>query len=104
MAHIKPHGQLYFVINVSEDALRAALRACKVFKLPLVAARSAHFRSVAAEEGVDLIEEFYCDIDWTPDRQLLPMIKSREKSPQVIEKAILNCALKGDVEDNQGGV
>lgn len=93
LSYIKPHGQLYFYIEQNEDVMRAALRAAKVFNVPIVGAKNAHYQKIAAEEGVEFIQEFYCDIDWSPEGNLLPPAKSRMKTPQDIYDSIYSCGI-----------
>lgn len=82
--HIKPHGELYFYVERDEEVMRAVLKAAKVFGVPVVGAKNLRYETIAAEEGVDLIQELYIDIDWTEEGRLVPVAQSRPKNPQII--------------------
>lgn len=102
LSYIKPHGQLYFYIEQNEDVMRAALRAAKVFNVPIVGAKNAHYQQIAAEEGVDFIQEFYCDIDWNKEGDLIPPARSRMKTPEDIYNSVYMCGTTDtclDIED-----
>lgn len=88
LSHVKPHGELYFYIERDEEVMRAALKAVKVFGVPIVGAKNAHYEKVAAEEGVPFIQELYVDCDYDPKGALVPPAKSRPKNPDIIYDAI----------------
>lgn len=88
LSYIKPHGQLYFYIESDEQVMRAALRAAKSLNVPIVGAKNAHYEKIAKEEGVEFIQEFYCDIDWSPEGNLVPPAGSRPKTPDSIYSQI----------------
>ncbi|SCW03503.1 LAFE_0G11914g1_1 [Lachancea fermentati] len=87
--HIKPHGELYFYVERDESIMRAVLQAAKVFGVPVVGAKNKRFEQVAHEEGVDLIQEFYADVDWNGEGRLVPVAESRAKTPSIIHDAVL---------------
>lgn len=102
LSYIKPHGQLYFYIELDEDVMRAALRAAKKFDVPIVGAKGAHYEKIAKEEGVPFIQEFYCDIDWSPEGNLIPPARSRLKTPKDIYDSIYKCGTTDTCEDING--
>ncbi|ODV97478.1 hypothetical protein PACTADRAFT_73219 [Pachysolen tannophilus NRRL Y-2460] len=102
LSYIKPHGQLYFYIEQNEDVMRAALKAAKTFNVPIVGAKNAHYEQIAKEEGVPFIQEFYCDIDWNSEGNLVLPAKSQMKTPQEIYDSIYKCGTTGSCFDNNG--
>lgn len=55
LSHIKPHGQLYFYIELNEEVMRAALQATKSFVVPMLGAKNSRYAEVAKEMGVPFI-------------------------------------------------
>lgn len=95
--HIKPHGELYFYVERDERVMRAVLKAAKVFNVPVVGAKNSIYERVAAEEGVDLIQEFYSDIDWNNEGKLVPTTLSRPKTPDIIYESVIQAGLHDTV-------
>lgn len=106
LTHIKPHGELYFYVERDEGVMRAVLRAAQVFKVPVVAAKSARYEQVAKEYGVQFIQEYYPDLNYTTEGTLC-RIKAGPKSlktPEKIRELVLEAGLNDLVEDIEDNV
>ncbi|CCH47069.1 hypothetical protein BN7_6678 [Wickerhamomyces ciferrii] len=99
LSHIKPHGELYFYIERDEEIMRAALKAIKVFGVPVLGAKNAHYVKIAKEEGVEFIQELYVDCDYDSKGGLVPPAKSRLKTPEIIHDSIYEAGLKDQITD-----
>ncbi|ODV66500.1 LamB/YcsF [Hyphopichia burtonii NRRL Y-1933] len=101
LTHIKPHGELYFYVERDENVMRAVIRAAKVFDVPLVAGKSARYTQLAEEYGVKLIQEFYPDLNYTPEGTLC-RIKAGPKSlktPEILAGHINKACISDEVVD-----
>jgi len=101
LSHVKPHGELYFYIERDEAVMRAALKAIKVFGVPVLGAKNAHYEQVAKEEGVEFIQELYVDVDYDSKGALVPPAKSRPKNPKIIYDAIYTAGTKDIITDQE---
>ncbi|KAK6202267.1 uncharacterized protein RJT21DRAFT_18527 [Scheffersomyces amazonensis] len=103
LSYIKPHGELFFYIERDEEIMRAVLRAAKVFKVPVKAAKNKHYEEVAAEEGVEFIQEFYPDLSYSPEGNLVKIMAgpNATKTPELIQQTVLRAGLKDEVVDTE---
>lgn len=105
LTHIKPHGELYFYVERDENVMRAVIRAAKVFGVPVVAAKSFHYEKVAQETNIPFIQEFYPDLNYTPEGTLC-RIKAGPKSlktPEILADIVSKAGMADqvvDIEDN----
>lgn len=102
LSHIKPHGQLYFYIELNEEVMRAALQAAKYFGVPMLGAKNSHYADVAEEMGVHFIQEFYCDVDWSSEGRLVHPSKSTKKLPQDIYDSVYKCGKEDSFTSIEG--
>ncbi|KAF4910868.1 Lactam utilization protein lamB [Colletotrichum fructicola] len=82
LAHIKPHGELFFYMQRDLAIMRAVLEACATFKVPVYGAWNAAQAEMCAELGVEFQGEVYVDIDYSPEGALLPVAKSQPATPE----------------------
>ncbi|KAL3294287.1 kinesin light chain [Colletotrichum asianum] len=82
LAHIKPHGELFFYMQRDLIIMRAVLEACATFKVPVYGAWNAAQAEMCAELGVEFQGEVYVDIDYSPEGALLPVAKSQPATPE----------------------
>ena len=69
--HVKPHGALYGMAARDEKIAAAIADAVKPFGVPLLGmAFTAHERAYQ-EKGVAMVGEFYADLDYDPDGNLI---------------------------------
>jgi len=76
--HIKPHGELFFYMQRDLKICRAVIEACKVFNVPVYAAKGSDDEKAICEElGLVFIEEAYVDVEYTADRKLVPIAQCK---------------------------
>ncbi|BFZ62817.1 hypothetical protein YB2330_003927 [Saitoella coloradoensis] len=102
LAHIKPHGELYFYMQRDEGIMRAVLKAAKTFGVPVLGAKGKRQAEICAEIGVEFIEELYVDIDWDKQHNLVPVAKSHPATPEGIKKKVTMCSETGKTIDIDG--
>lgn len=106
LSYIKPHGELYFYVERSEEIMLAVLEAAKVFGVPVVAAKSAKYAEVAAKHGVQFIQEFYPDLNYNSEGKLVKIFAgpNAARTPQIIRGAVLDAGLKDQTVDTENNV
>lgn len=67
MNHIKPHGVLYGMAARDEETANAICDAALVFKKPLLGMKGSLHEKVYRARGVDMIPEFYADLDYNDE-------------------------------------
>lgn len=101
--HIKPHGELIFYMMRDPAIMDAVLRAVAVYKVPVYSCKNEMQREMCAKYGLTFQEELYVDIDYTPDRALIPVVKSTFATPELIYDRITRCAATDERDHNGGG-
>ncbi|UZJ53994.1 hypothetical protein CBS101457_003314 [Exobasidium rhododendri] len=81
LSHVKPHGALYFYLLSSKEVCQAAIRAIKTFGVPFYGLPNTLHEEIAKELNVPFVPEFFADIDYTAEGQLLPPSKSKKATP-----------------------
>lgn len=91
ISYIKPHGELHFYIERDHEIMKAALKAAKCLRLPLMGAKSKRYLEMAHEFGVQFIQEAYADLEYTPYGSLIKPSSQPEsgKTPDEISKFVL---------------
>lgn len=105
LTHIKPHGELYFYMERDDDIKAAIIKAAKVFDLPLVAFKSAHYLDIATKSDQPFIQEAYPDLHLSPEGKLVK-IKAGPKlarTPDDIYECVKRAGLTGQFIDTEGG-
>ncbi|WVQ77235.1 hypothetical protein IAR50_006918 [Cryptococcus sp. DSM 104548] len=93
LAHVKPHGALYFILRDNPSLLRAFLRAQLSFSppnqpIPFVGLAGTPHESVCKELGVPFIPELFVDIDYDPSGKLLSVAESRKPTEAGIREKV----------------
>ncbi|KAK6462901.1 hypothetical protein DFJ63DRAFT_98820 [Scheffersomyces coipomensis] len=99
LSYIKPHGELYFYVERDEEVMKAVLRAAKVFGVPVKAAKGSHYEKVAKEAGVEFIQEFYPDLNYSSEGKLVKIFAGPKsvRTPSIIKEAVLLAGLQDQV-------
>jgi 5-oxoprolinase (ATP-hydrolysing) subunit A len=69
--HIKPHGSLYGMAARSQEVAKAVADAAKVFNVPVMGMVGTLHERVYTTEGLDLISEYYADLDYDDDGMVI---------------------------------
>ncbi|KAI1643668.1 LamB/YcsF [Daldinia loculata] len=100
--HVKPHGELYFYIQRDAGIRDAVLRAVKAFKVPIYSLPTKQMVEDCQRLGVELIPEFYVDIDYNDQGGLVPVAESAPVTPELIAERIRIFTSKGQAISNSG--
>lgn len=69
--HVKPHGIIYGMAVRDPELARAMAEAAAVFEVPLFGMAGTAHQSAAADAGIGFEGEFFADLQYGPDRQLI---------------------------------
>ena len=88
--HIKPHGKLYGMTAKDKALSRAICQVALNFNVPIVGMKNTYHESEAKDMGVEFIEEFFSDLDYDNNGNLLI---TRVHGTVDVEKAIVKIKL-----------
>ncbi|KAI1097208.1 LamB/YcsF [Jackrogersella minutella] len=102
--HVKPHGELYFYVQRDAAIRDAVLRAVRTFNVPIYGMPTKDMIADCQRIGLKLIPEFYADINYNDEGQLVPVAESVPATPELISERIRMFASKGQVKSKSGDV
>ncbi|OAA55136.1 Glycoside hydrolase/deacetylase, beta/alpha-barrel [Cordyceps fumosorosea ARSEF 2679] len=103
LAHVKPHGELFFCMQRDEAVMRAVLTACATFAgVPVYGCENAAQRRMCEELGVPFQGEVYVDIDYEPEGGLVPRARSREVTPALCYERAAEATARGTAKATDG--
>ena len=79
--HIKPHGALYGMAAKQEHVAHAVADAADVFKVPLMGMAGTLHEKIYTARGIKMIAEFYADLDYADDGNLIITREHEAKDP-----------------------
>jgi 5-oxoprolinase (ATP-hydrolysing) subunit A len=79
--HIKPHGALYGMAARQEHVAHAVCDAAEVYKVPLMGMAGTLHEKIYTERGFMMIAEFYADLDYADDGNLIITRVHEAKDP-----------------------
>jgi UPF0271 protein len=79
--HIKPHGALYGMAARQEHVAHAICDAAGVYKVPLMGMAGTLHEKIYTERGFKMIAEFYADLDYADDGNLIITREHEAKDP-----------------------
>jgi UPF0271 protein len=68
---VKPHGSLYGMAAKSADVAKAIADAARIFGVPVLGMAGTEHERVYTAEGLDFISEYYADLDYADDGNLI---------------------------------
>jgi UPF0271 protein len=101
--HIKPHGVLYGMAARDEETANAICDAALVFRKPLLGLNGTLHETVYRARGLDMIPEFYADLDYNDDGGLIITRVHDPKDPQEAAEKCRRAVAEGMVR-SIGGV
>ena len=79
--HIKPHGALYGMAARQEHVAHAVCDAAEVYKVPLMGMAGTLHEKIYTARGLKMIAEFYADLDYADDGNLIITREHEAKDP-----------------------
>jgi UPF0271 protein len=100
--HIKPHGALYGMAARSEEIAGAICDAADVFKVPLLGMARTKHEEVYTKRGFKFIPEFYVDLDYDKDGELIITREHVAWDPEVAAKRTVRAITEKKVKTIDG--
>ncbi|QWT25327.1 5-oxoprolinase subunit PxpA [Subtercola sp. PAMC28395] len=69
--HIKPHGALFAMVSRDEELMDAVCDVAVQYEVPVFGLAGTFHESVAHRRGVPFVSEFYVDLDYTDDGNIV---------------------------------
>lgn len=101
--HIKPHGVLYGMAARDEEVANAVCDAAVIYKVPLLGMKGTLHETVYRARGLEMIPEFYADLDYNDDGGLIITRVHDVKDPQDAATKCRRALAEGKVK-SVGGV
>jgi 5-oxoprolinase (ATP-hydrolysing) subunit A len=101
--HIKPHGALYGMAAREEDIAQGVADAALVFNKPMIGMAGTLHEKVYRERGLEMIPEFYADLDYDDRGSLIITRVHDAKDPQEAAEKCRRAIAEGKVK-SVGGV
>jgi 5-oxoprolinase (ATP-hydrolysing) subunit A len=103
--HVKPHGALYGMAARDDDIAAAIARAVRPFGVPILGMACTAHETVYAEEGIEMIPEFYADLEYDGDGNLIlsrvhdavDPVKAAERVLRVIRERVVTTTSGRDI-------
>lgn len=102
LSHVKPHGELYFYVQRDPKIREAVVGAVRALGVPLYSLPTEAMLETCRRLGVMLVPEFYPDIDYDAEGQLVPVTSSKPVTPDLIRKRIDDLATYGLITTSAG--
>ncbi len=100
--HIKPHGALYAMAARDEAVAGAICDAADVFGVPLYGLADTVHEQVYTARGHQFVAEFYADLDYTPEGQIIITREHDAIDPAAAAARTLRAVTEGRVEAVDG--
>ncbi|KAM3479982.1 hypothetical protein MY8738_005185 [Beauveria namnaoensis] len=104
LAHVKPHGELFFYMQRDAAIMRAVLEACRTFGVPVYGCENEEQRSMCDELGLQFQGEVYVDIDYSKEGKLVPRAQSRAVTPEMCGERAVEAARTGTWNNGEVGL
>ena len=102
LSHLKPHGVLYSMAAKQEHVAMAVANVAKIYGLPVYGMTGTTQETIYKREGITFVAEFFSDLDYDGDGQLI--ITKKHDAPEVdkvVDKIDL-AVTKGLVQSTTG--
>jgi len=100
--HIKPHGSLYGMAARSEETAKAVAAAAKVFDVPVLGMAGTMHEKVYTGEGLTFISEYYADLDYDDDGNLIITREHHAVDPKEAATRAVRAVEQGKVASTNG--
>jgi UPF0271 protein len=100
--HVKPHGSLYGMAARSTEVAKAVADAAKVFGVPLLGMAGTMHEKVYTAEGLGFISEYYADLDYDDDGNLIITREHHAVDPRQAAARARRAVEEGKVDSING--
>ena len=102
LSHIKPHGALYGMAARSAEVAEAICDAAETFSVPLLGLAGTEHEAVYRRRGFEFVAEFYADLDYGADGELLITREHTARDPELAAERVLRAVRQQVVRSSQG--
>lgn len=100
--HIKPHGSLYGMAARDPEIANGICDAAEVFGVPLFGMAGTLHEEIYSKRGLGFVSEFYVDLDYGGNGQLIITREHEAKDPQAAAERTLRAVKDGLVRSVDG--
>jgi 5-oxoprolinase (ATP-hydrolysing) subunit A len=100
--HVKPHGSLYGMASRSAEIAKAVADAAKVFNVPVLGMAGTMHEKIYTAEGLSFISEYYADLDYDDDGNLIITRKHHAIDPKHAAQRARRACEEGKVTSVNG--
>jgi UPF0271 protein len=100
--HVKPHGSLYGMAARSPEVAKAVAAAAKVFNVPVLGMAGTMHEKVYTAEGLSFISEYYADLDYDDDGNLIITREHHAVDPRQAAQRAMRAVREGKVASVNG--
>jgi len=100
--HLKPHGSLYGMAARSEEVAQAVCDAAAVFKVPVMGMIGTLHETVYPARGLGFIAEFYADLDYSDDGNLIITREHHAVDPAIAAERCVRAVREGKTTSVNG--
>jgi UPF0271 protein len=102
LSHLKPHGALYGMAARQEAAAMAVIDVAKIYNLPIYGMENSTQHILAIKHNVNFIAEFFADLDYKPDGQIIISKKHHKLNAKDVRAKIRDAVLYNRVKTTEG--
>ncbi len=100
--HLKPHGALYGMAAKFEETAHAIADAASIFKVPVFGLSNTLHESVFTQRGIDFVPEFFADLDYDQQGNLIITREHDAVSPEEAAQKCYRAVTQGLVRSVEG--
>ncbi|EIM84665.1 LamB/YcsF family protein [Stereum hirsutum FP-91666 SS1] len=104
MSHIKPHGSAYGMCARDPELAKAAVGVAKIFGVAFMGLAGTQHEVAAKELGVPFLAEWFADMEYTPEGQLIITKKHDPVPADEVRRRVIKCLIDGQVTTTNGFV
>jgi UPF0271 protein len=104
VTYVKPHGALYNAIVTNEDHARCVVELARENSVPILGLPGSRAESMARDNGVGFVAEFFADRNYTPRGTLVPRSEpdALVTDPATAAERVVRMLVDGCVNANTG--
>lgn len=102
--HIKPHGALFGMTSRDESLMRGVCEVAAQYRVPVFGLAGTAHQSAAAAVGVEFLSEFYVDLDYDEDGNLIVERHPPSRTPAEIRRRAHQAVFDGTLTTRDGAV
>ncbi|WP_158862048.1 5-oxoprolinase subunit PxpA [Leifsonia sp. AG29] len=102
--HIKPHGALFGMTSRDEALMNGVCEVAAQYGVPVFGVAGTAHESAAAAAGVGFVSEFYVDLDYDEDGNLIVERNPPSRDPAEVKRRARQAVVDGSLTTRDGSV